>query len=246
MPLGTALGGGELMLRQLLTHGRGQGVAWTVVFLRDGPMVAEMRALGHEVHLVEAGRFRNIVARVRAAFAIARIVRASKSDLVLGWMVAGQLAAGVAAMIANAPCVWFQVGTPRPDWLDRVATLLPARGVLVLSRAAATAQDRVRPRRKHWLVYPGADLSAFDPARLPSPASERATLGLPAAGPLIGMVGRLQRWKGMHVFVAAMARVREARPDARAVIVGAPHETEPEYAAELQKQVAELKATFSR
>ncbi len=240
MPLGTARGGGELMLRQLLTHGRGQGVAWTVVFLRDGPMVAEMRALGHDVHLVEAGRFRNIVARARAVFAIARIVRASKSDLVLGWMVAGQLTAGFAALIARAPCVWFQVGTPRPDWLDRVATLLPARGVLVLSRAAAAAQNRVRPRRKQWLVYPGADLTAFDPARLPPPASERARLGLPAAGPLIGMVGRLQRWKGMHVFVSAMARVHQARPDARAVIVGAPHETEPEYAAELQRQAGAL------
>ena len=240
MPLGTALGGGELMLRQLLTHGRGQGVEWTVVFLRDGPMVEEARALGHTVRLVNAGRFRNIAARVRAIFAIAHIARESRADLVLGWMVAGQLTAGAAAMIAGIPSVWFQVGTPRPDWLDRIATLLPARGVLVLSRAAAAAQARVWPRRKQWLVYPGADLSAFDPARLPSPASERARLGLPVTGPLIGMVGRLQRWKGMHVFVSAMARVHQSRSDVRAVIVGAPHETEPEYAIELQRQVGAL------
>ena len=118
--------------------------------------------------------------------------------------------------------------------------MLPARGILVLSRAAAAAQARVRPRRKQWLVYPGADLSAFDPARLPAPADARALLGLPAGGALIGMVGRLQRWKGMHVFVSAMARVHHARPDVRAVIVGAPHETEPGYAAELQRQSGAL------
>ena len=67
MPLGTALGGGEVMLRQLISRGRGHGVDWIVVFLRDGPMVAELRALGPTVHVVEAGRFRNVTsARLRA------------------------------------------------------------------------------------------------------------------------------------------------------------------------------------
>jgi glycosyltransferase involved in cell wall biosynthesis len=240
MPLGTARGGGELMLRQLLTHGRGEGVEWTVVFLRDGPLVEEMRALGHDVHVVAAGRFRQLAARVRAVVRVARLARAKRADLVLGWMVAGQLMAGAAALLARIPCVWFQVGTPRPDWLDRVATLWPARGVLVLSRAAGAAQVRVWPRRRQWLVYPGVSLDAFDPARLPAPSVVRSRLGLPTRGPLIGMVGRLQRWKGMHVFIAAMARVYASRPDARAVIVGAPHETEPDYPAELRAQVGAL------
>ena len=65
-------------------------------------------------------------------------------------------------------------------------------------------------------------------------------LGLPADGPLIGMAGRLQRWKGMHLFIAAIARVRESRPDVRAVIVGGVHETEPQYDAELRAQVHTL------
>jgi glycosyltransferase involved in cell wall biosynthesis len=240
MPLGTALGGGELMLRQLLIHGRGQGVEWTVVFLRDGPMVAEMRSLGLDVHVMEAGRFRNVRARLRAIRQVARLAKSSRADLMLGWMVAGQLMAGAAAMLARIPFVWFQVGTPRPDWLDRISTLLPARGVLVLSRAASAAQARVWPRRRQWLVYPGAALDAFDPSALPAPAAVRSKLGLPAQGALIGMVGRLQRWKGMHVFIAAMARVHKLRPEVRAVIVGGPHETEPRYADELRAQVSAL------
>jgi len=240
MPLGTALGGGELMLRQLLVHGRGRGIDWIVVFLRDGPMVAEMRALGLDVHVIEASRFRNVPARLRAIARVARLARESGADLVLGWMVAGQLTAGAAALVAGTPCVWFQVGTPRPDWLDRLATLLPARGVLVLSRGVADAQSKVWPRRRQWLVYPGASLDAFDPSKLAAPAGMRTTLGIPPDGPLVGMVGRLQRWKGMHVFVAAIARVRAARPDVRAVIVGAPHETEPRYADELRSQVRAL------
>lgn len=240
MPLGTALGGAEMNLRQLLMHGRGQGVEWVVVFLRDGPMVAEARTLGIEVHLVEAGRFRHFIQRARAVLRIARLAASSRADLVLGWMVAGQLTAGAAARAAGLPCVWFQAGTPRPDWIDRFATLLPARGVIVVSRAAAAAQARVWPPRRQWLVYPGASLDAFDPSRLPSPASARSGVGLAAGGPLIGTVGRLQRWKGMHVFLAAIARVREQRPDVRAVVVGGAHETEPGCAAALRAQADAL------
>src|SRR5258708_31933102 len=143
MPLGAALGGGEQMLRQLLIHGRGRGVEWVVVFLRDGPMVAEMRALGLDVRVVEAGRFRNAPARLRAIGRIARLAQASGADLMLGWMVAGQLTAGAAALLAGVPCGWFQVGTPRPDWLDRLGTRLPARRWLVSPNAEAPAPGRV-------------------------------------------------------------------------------------------------------
>jgi glycosyltransferase involved in cell wall biosynthesis len=240
MPLAAPLGGGEQMLRQLLRHGRTQGVEWTVVFLREGPMAGEARALGLAVHVIEAGRFRDVVRRARAVQRIARLAHVCGADLVLGWMVAGQLTAGPAALLAGVRCVWYQVGTPRPDWLDRVATLLPARGVLVLSRAGAAAQAGLWPARRQWLVYPGAALDAFDPGKLPAPAEARRRLGLAGGGPLVGMVARLQRWKGVHVLVEAMAAVHAARPDARAVIVGGSHETEPEYPSELEARVKAL------
>jgi glycosyltransferase involved in cell wall biosynthesis len=203
-------------------------------------MAEEARALGLTVSVIEAGRFSQLGRRARAVWRIARLACACRADLVLGWMVAGQLSAGPAAFLAGLPCVWFQVGTPGPDWLDRIATLLPARGVLVLSRAGAAAQARVWPVRRQWLVYPGAALDAFDPATLPDPAEARRRLGLAASGPLVGMVARLQRWKGVHVLVEAMAAVRTARPDARAVIVGGVHETEPAYPAELEARVQAL------
>ena len=240
MPLGTALGGSEQSFRQLLIHGRGQGVEWTVVFLRDGPLVAEMRSLGLSVHVIEAGRFRNLATRFLAICRIARLAQARGADVMLGWLAAGQVMAGAAALVAGVPTVWFQAGTPRPDFLDRLATLLPARRVIVVSRDAGEAQARVWPRRRQAVVYPGASLDAFDPVKLSDAASVRSRLGIPVTGPLIGMVGRLQRWKGMHVFIAAMARVHQSHPDARAVIVGGPHETEPRYTDELKLQARAL------
>src|SRR5437762_415618 len=115
MPLGHALGGGEEMLRQLLREGRGIGVEWTAVFLRPGPLVAEVRALGIACHVVEAGRFRDLFKRISAIRKVARLATLTNADLCLGWMVAGQATAGFAAVIAGVPGAWYQVGTPRPD-----------------------------------------------------------------------------------------------------------------------------------
>jgi glycosyltransferase involved in cell wall biosynthesis len=48
-------------------------------------------------------------------------------------------------------------------------------------------------------------------------------------GPLIGIVGRLQRWKGMHTLVEAMPKILDHDPDAHALIVGGQDDAEPEY-----------------
>lgn len=240
MPLGRQLGGGELMLAQLLRQPHDPDVAFTVIFLRDGPMVAEARAQGHDVRVVEAGRFRALRRRWAAVRAIVAIARDVHADVLLAWMVAAQPMVGLASMLSGIPAVWYQVGLPSGDLLDRIATALPARGVLVLSQAGAAAQHALRPRRPQRLVYPGVSLEKYDASTLPSAGELRAALGLPLHGPLIGMVGRLQRWKGMHVVIDAMPSVLAAHPDAHLVIVGGAHETEPDYPTELAAQIERL------
>lgn len=240
MPLGAQLGGGEMMFRQLMQHGAGRGVEWIAAFTQDGPLVAETRALGIETHLVPAGRMRQLPQRVRATRALAALARERQVSLVLGWMASAQLLAGPAAWLADIPCAWYQVGLPRPDWLDRIATWLPARGILVLSEDVAAAQARVRPRRPQRLVYPGASLDRFEAARAEPPAAARAALGLPTEGPLVGIVGRLQRWKGMHTTIAAMPAVLARHPRAHLVIVGGRHDPEPRYEEELRALVQRL------
>jgi glycosyltransferase involved in cell wall biosynthesis len=240
MPLGEPLGGGEMMFRQLLQHGRDGRIEWIVVFTRDGAMVQEARALGIETHLLPVGRLGLLQRRAAVFRAIARLARERQVSMIFGWMVASQTMAGPAAMLAGVPAAWYQVGLPTPDWLDRVATLFPARGIVVLSRDCAAAQARIWPHRPQRLVYPGASLERFDAARRETPAAARAALGLPADGALIGMVGRLQRWKGMHTLLDALPAVRARHPTVRAVIVGGAHEPEPDYPDLLQRQVRAL------
>jgi len=79
------------------------------------------------------------------------------------------------------------------------------------------------------------DLERFIPERLPSPTQARSKLGLPIRGPLVGILARFQRWKGLDVFLEAAARVAQVHSEARFVILGGPHFSEPDYPDELTK-----------
>ena len=237
MPLAEQRGGGEVMLRQLVEHMPADGPRLQVIFLKDGPMVAELAQLGALVDVVDAGRLREPHRHAAAVLRIAGRAHRFGADVIVGWMVKSQLYAGPAALCTGVPAVWYQVGTPaRRAWLERAATALPAAGVLAVSDGVAVAQQGISPRRPVRVVRPGIDLNSFDAARLPTPSEARATLGLPHDVPIVGMVGRLQHWKGMHVLIAAMARM----PEAHCVVVGGAHDLEPEYPARLSSQITAL------
>ena len=241
MPLAERRGGAESTLRELAHHGRGLGFEWRIVFLEDGPMVAESAV---PATVIPAGRLRQVHRYAGTIARLAQELRRDRPDLVVGWMTKAQLYAGPAARLAGVPAVWCQQGTPSP-WsaLDRAATALPARGIVAVSAAVGRAQRSIRPRRPVEVVHPGIDLDRFDRERLPSPPDARARLGLPAEGPLVGIVARLQRWKGVHVLVEALPRALQSHPDLHCAVVGGAHDLEPGYATFLKRTVDELGLT---
>jgi glycosyltransferase involved in cell wall biosynthesis len=241
MPLAEQRGGAELSLRHLAKHGRGQGVRWVVVFLQDGPMVGDLRNLGVTVEVASAGRLRQPHRSLAAIARIVAIARRERAEVIVGWMTKGHIYGGPAAKLAGRPAIWYQHGNPGlRGRFERVANILPARGVITVSRANGRAQAMLRPVRPQRTVYPGAELDRFDVRRLAAPGELRARLGLPVAGPLVGIVGRLQRWKGVHVLIDALALLHASHPQAHCVVVGGAHEHEPAYADELARQVAAL------
>lgn len=241
MPLAEQRGGGELMLVQLMKARPDPAVEWMVIFLEDGPMVRELQGLGLDARVVRAGRLRQPGRYLAAVAKIARLAAREKASLIVGWMPKANLYAGPAARLAGVPSVWYQLGIPASGhWLDRLTTRLPTRGVLAVSRYAAEAQARLRPARPIRVVYPGVDLERFRPGSLPAPAEARRRLGLPQTGPLIGIFGRLQRWKGIHVLVEALPAVLRSQPEANCVVVGGEHALEPGYRAYLEERIGAL------
>jgi glycosyltransferase involved in cell wall biosynthesis len=242
MPLGEQRGGGELMLWDLLLEGRTGGVEWLVIFLEDGPLVEKIKALGIDTHIVPSGRMRQPHLLLSAAVKIALIARNEKADIIFGWMWKAHLYGGVAAMMAGLPALWYQLEEPADrNFMKRIANMIPARAVLSLSKAGQEAQMKICPHRPTPLVYPGVGLDRFNPSILPFPAEARRKLGLPFDGSMIGIVGRLQRWKGIHVLLEAMPKVLQKYPDAHCVVVGGKHEPEPDYPAFLEQLIADLR-----
>ena len=241
MPLAEQRGGGEMMLWDLVQQGRNAGVEWLVIFLEDGPMVEQVKSLGIDARVVESGRLRQIHRFIGAVLRIAAIARRERADIIVNWMWITHISGGLAAMLAGLPAVWYQLEVPSDKtWLVRLATLIPARAIITLSQDGKQAQAEIWPHRPTPLVYPGVALDRFEPNTLPTPEEARRKLGLPLHGPLIGIVGRLQRWKGMHVLVQAMPKILQKYPDAHCVVVGGKHDLEPDYEDFLKAEIAAL------
>ena len=211
-----------------------------MVFLEAGPMATKVEGLGARATIIEAGRVRQVGHLASTARKLGNVLRASRADVVVSWMSKAHLYAAPTAAVLRLPSLWFQHGLPsRTDPIDRAVTMLPADAVLAPSRTVAAAQHALWPHRPTRVAYPGIDVEGMtaDARNAEPPLS---TLGIPPDAPVLGLVARLQSWKGIHVFVAALPQVLRAHPEAHAVVVGGDHPLEPGYRLELEQLAARL------
>jgi len=240
MPIAEQRGGAEQLLRMLLSEVNfsARGLRVSVVFLENGPLHTECQEKGIPSTVVPAGRLRDVNRFIPTVRRIAEIAGQMKADLILSWMAKAHVYGAIASQFSGIPSAWYQHGLPRnTTWLNRVVSFLPTACILACSHTVAEVQKQQWPPHRTKVVHPCTDLERFDPGSLPSPEVARQKLGLPERGPLIGMVGRLQRWKGMHTLIEAMPQVLVEHPDAHAVIVGGRHDLEPDYKPKLQHQI---------
>ena len=238
MPIAEQRGGAEQLLRVLLSQMKEQEGELFVVFFEDGPLCTECKALGIPTTVVPAGRLRDLSRFFPTVRQIVQISERIQPNIIFSWMAKAHLYGAAASWMTGIPSAWYQHGLPRSaTWLNRLVSLLPASAILACSKTVAEVQQRRWPQSPTEVVHPCVQLDRFDPSVLPSPNIARSTLNLPTDGPLIGMVGRLQRWKGMHTLIDAMPRILALYPDAHAVIVGGRHDLEPEYLSHLEEKI---------
>ncbi len=241
MPSAEPTGGAEEAFLQFIRSPASQSLTLQVCFLERGSLERETERLGIPTHPIRAGRTREISKWWRAAGKIADAVKDFGGGCILGWMTKGHVYGGLAAWRAGLPAAWFQMGLPESGLLDRAARILPAEAVLACSEYVAELQRQAQPRVPVIAIPLGVDLTRFEAVRSIGPGEARRRLGLPDNGPIVGIVGRLQAWKGMHVLIDAMPEVLRHHPSAHCVVVGGPFAAEPEYALRLAEQVTRLK-----
>jgi glycosyltransferase involved in cell wall biosynthesis len=81
------------------------------------------------------------------------------------------------------------------------------------------------------VIADGIDVAMF---RAWAGAGIREELGIASGAPLVGFVGRLDPWKGVHVFIRAAERVARESSTARFVVCGGALAGHSEYAAHLK------------
>jgi glycosyltransferase involved in cell wall biosynthesis len=242
-----ALGGAEHSLLMILE--RLDRAHWAPhLACRPGSLAERAAALGIPVHLTPQPRLRRSLSALldlgKGVRALAKVAHETDAKLLVANTVRAAFYAAPAAHLARIPFVWYRrdfwlgESQPRLPWADTlVKALLGAASARVIANSRATL--RRHPLRRKIVVVPnGVQVQRYDPTLDGAPF--RAAHGIPAAAPLLGMVGRLSPIKGQDRFLRVLAQALAKEPEVWGVIVGGPLFEQQDYEASLHRRAGEL------
>ena len=227
-------GGAETVVQQLLTGLDRTQVEPSAVALQEGPFAEELRAMG--AAMVDAGslgRMRQVARGFRVVNRLASLVREGKFDIVHSHGTHAHIVGGLAAWRAGVPAIhhvhdlYADTRSTMDAIIQHLALRVPAAAIVAVSHSARSRLIASgAPYNRVRVVQNGVALAPTAPA-------------FEANGKTLVWCGRLQRWKGAHVFLDAARIVMQSHPDVRCWVVGGTlFGKEPEYATELQEQAA--------
>jgi glycosyltransferase involved in cell wall biosynthesis len=220
IPSASRRGGGDVWLAELLAHPHVHGSLDLVAVFETGGELAELaEKCGHRVAVLGRRHSPSSQDFARLAVRLSRVLRRERPQVTLHWSPRAHIYGTLARQLTGSLGVagWVQHVMPSRFWLHRLASGLPADAVVCVSSAVARRQRQLYPRRRALIVQPGVDITRPDIDR----RSARRTLNLPEIGPVIGVVGRVEPWKGQDVLVRAYGLLRKrGLPEARLLCVG--------------------------
>jgi glycosyltransferase involved in cell wall biosynthesis len=261
------LSGGEIALLRLLESLDKNYVRPIVVLAEDGPLVARLRDVGVETHVLPLtrqireirkdtlgfGAFRKAflgVGLLAYSVRIALLLRRLKAQIIHTNSLKSDLYGALAGSLARLPVVWHVRDHIDPSYLPGPAVkafrMLAQRWpTYVVGNSQSTLDRLFLGRHKPRAVVPsGIDLRrSVIHDGLAAREFDEASMILdrkPWASPVrIGIVGRLAGWKGQHIFIEAARQVLAAGVEAEFMLAGSAMFGEEAYEATLKKQVAD-------
>lgn len=186
----------------------------------DGPLVAPPRQAGFRVETLPFARSFSPLAQARAFWALVRLIRREKPDMVHAHMPISGILARVAAKLCGVPriaytCHGFLFNQPGSVLRRGLALVLEFFcGRMTDVYLTVSQEEADDARRLHIARNPIAIGNGRDSARFrPDPASRariRQELGTAAETPVIVVVSRLVRHKGYPELLEAMRSVPAA------------------------------------
>ncbi len=243
---GAKPGGAEESLTLLLKH-LPSDIEPRMILFEDGEFAQRMRDAGFATRIVSLGSKLRGVTREKpssagalelpaAIGAVAAALRAEHVDLVHTNTVKAHFIGAPAARLAGRPVVMHL-----RDMVEGMGRL----GLRTIARSCSREQIGISHPLADWYRLPRTtvianpvDLSSY--TRIPSRDEARAALGIPVDDlPLIGIVGRINRWKGQDRFLRAAAAVNRQFP-IRCAIVGEARFRDADFVPELHALAADL------
>lgn len=225
------ISGAERSLLGLIRHLPDEGFAPEAA-LPAGSLFDELAGMGVPVCPVELARLKRRASPVRQLSAslrlgitgrvLAQVARQRGISLVHANSSTAALAGLLAARWAGVPGVWHVRDLVPLGGLGRWLGSLASRVIAISGAVAAEAAAWGVPPDRIVTIANGVDASRFHPDRT-ARAHLRGELGIPPSAFLVASAGQLVPWKGHHVLLDALGRIRRASPgeDIRCVIAGA-------------------------
>ena len=155
------------------------------------------------------------------ARALRRIVDQKRIELLHTNIRVGHDREGIlAAKMAGIPCVCHIRDFEQLNWFDEKLAGMVDSFIYISEAVQRSHLQAGISRGKGRVVYNAVDTTAF--SGVLDTARQRRGLDLADDDLAVGMVGRLERWKGQEVFLRAMALVRHRMPNAKGVVIGDP------------------------
>ena len=245
----TGVAGSEKHLLTLLTSLDKAKYQVTLILLveRDKPLDDFVRRFEEEGVQVKRVLIRGDVDPL-LIWRLCRLLREGNHDLVHTHLIHADLYGTLVAKLAGVPII---VSTKHNDnafrrhpfyaFLDRLAAKF-ADKIIVISdhlKRFFVEIEKLDPR-KMTRIYYGLDAAWVEgrSSKIAKPISVQEELGIPPDTPLAGIIARLNPQKGHTYLLTAFAKVIEALPEARLLIVG-----DGNLRRDLERQARELQIT---
>jgi glycosyltransferase involved in cell wall biosynthesis len=242
---GNEAGGAQISL-ELFLRNLPADIEASAIFFETGVFSERIGRLNIPVRVVSLDAGLRSATRERLSIANARLLpgalrplvsalREIRPDVVYTNGAKAHVLGSIAARLSRVPSVVHHrdilAGPTRLGLLGVLAACSQAR----IANSAAVA--RCYPLPNTSVIDNPVDLARYE--RLPPRDAARAKLGIDGDEPVAGIVGRVNRWKGIDRFLRAIAAVNR-RTRLRGVIVGAPHFRDAEHLGELRSLSTEL------
>ena len=232
---GTGLGGGEFSLLTLIANLDRTQYEPIVCAYGEGAFAERARALNLTVHVLT---YTHPLSQALFIFKLRRLIHETRADLV--HVNTLDIRAGIATKWAHRPLVGHLRVIFPTTWVDRTFVNLASKTISVSNAARDYICEKQGNTPDQFVtIYNAVDIQNQNE----EPTNIRQELNLPEYTPLLGVVGRIDPWKGMETFIEAAKKVHTKHPKAHFLIAGSPgpsHE-EQQYAETLYQTVAASK-----